>query len=374
MKRHFGDFHVYYVTGEKVLHGESIYVDEEGILTPYKYSPLVASLFAVLAVFPEPLAAGIWHVFNLLFLIGAAWISVGLILKSQMEKQKSKPLFLVAFFSILGIAPAILHCLNSGQVGIAILFLFVLGVYWEERGKGSRAAFFFALSAMFKLTPLIIFPYFIFRKRFSFAMFFLGWFALFHFLPAVWLGWEQNLLDVKRFLPFLASTTLDHVSFLDFKNQSVWAYFYRLFFYDLGFFEIKNHPHWLFWAGAVFFVVLYASILFSKTGDERLRLIIDCALLSILVVIFNPNAWKHNFVMLLFPYAALLAQASKAQWKNWAMLLSICIFLLFLVSNRTLIGWGARFDIMSLSSLLLAALSLFVSLVFVKRMYDSAST
>ncbi len=368
-KRHFGDFHVYYETGGKLLRGESIYTDSGGELTPFKYSPLAASWFALLARFKEPAAAGIWHVLNLFFLFAS--VSIGTDLAARCFGRRrllQKEKWLLAALSIGIVSSPILHCLNSGQVGCAILFFFTAGVYFgADKRRDILSAFFFALSAMFKYLPVLALPYFLFKKSIKLAVWFCIWFIVLHLVPAAWLGFERNLSYLQNYVPFLTSTTLDHVSMLDFKNQSAWAYLYRLWYYDIGFFEVRDHPIYLAAAGGVMFCLLFAAALFSRSAKEDAGFVVDGALLSILIVVFNPNAWKHNFTMLLFPISVLVLAAFYQKWKNWKTVLLAGIFLLFLASNRDLIGWNVRYDLLSLSVMFLASLLLFIALVFTKR-------
>lgn len=370
-KRHFGDFHVYYVTGERFLSGVPIYVEREETLTPFKYTPLAASWFALLALLPEPAAAVLWHLFNLGFLAISAW----LILRMMTENRGNRPppgfwgKFFTVFLAVLGISPAILHGLNSGQVGFAILFFFILGAWFSFKKKDAAAGFFFGLSAMFKFMPLLVLPYFLFRRRYRLSVFTAAWFLTFLFAPSLWMGWKENAACLGNIVPFLSSTALDHVSLLDFKNQSAWAYLYRLFFYDLGFFSIREQPEWLAASGSAFFIVLYGTVLLTRAGGtfQKKEWLVDLASLAILTVMFNPNAWKHNFVMLFFPYLLLIDEARGERWASWKAAAAVLIALLFFASNRTLIGWDARFELMSFSVLFLASFCLFLSLVLSKR-------
>lgn len=365
-KRHYGDFHVYYVTGERVLAGQPIYVDETETVTPYKYSPLIASLFSLLAFFGEKNAANIWHLLNLIFLFSGAVIGSRLAQRNSHINDK-RSLFLVISFGIFGVSPALVHCLNSGQVGIAILFCYVLGVYLAVSGKEIASGFFFAFSCMFKYLPILILPYFIFQKKWKLFWAMSAAFLIFHLMPALWFGWSKNTEYLFQFLPFLTGTTLDHISLLDFKNQSMWAYLYRLIFYDMGFFEIRNHPRLILAIGTALFAVLYWLVL-SRTRQSSLTL--GCALLSILIVLFNPNAWKHNFVLLLLPYQVLLGESVKQGWKSRSSTVLITVSVLFFVSNRSIVGWGGRFELLSMSILLLAGLILFSGLVLSKFPQD----
>ncbi|PIQ86247.1 MAG: hypothetical protein COV74_05560 [Candidatus Omnitrophica bacterium CG11_big_fil_rev_8_21_14_0_20_45_26] len=369
-KRNFGDFHVYYVTGERMLAGKTIYEDNLEEITPFKYSPLVASFFAGLALLPEPWAAGIWHLLNLFFLFGSLYFCLLQLEAAGIEIPRRQWIWL-GLLGILGLSPPILNCLNSGQAGFAILFFFVYGAYLSLDGKRVFAAgACLALSAMFKFLPLLIVPYLFFRRRFKLLFYFLLWFAIWHLLPILWLGWTRFGKELSGFLPFLTSTTLDHVSLLDYKNQSVWSYWYRLLYMDLGILHIRAHPEWLIGCGLTSLCVLYAFILGSARNQNAREHVIDFALLSILILIFNPNAWKHNFVLLIYPYVVLLAFARQAGWKNWLTGLLILTTVLFFGSNRSGLGWYLRYDLMMFSVLFIGAYALFVGLVIEKVKRD----
>lgn len=362
-KRHYGDFHVYYVTGERVLAGRPIYVDETETVTPYKYSPLVASFFSLLALLNEKIAANVWHLLNLLFLIISA--AMGTRLARQISGHSDQaPMIWIAILGVLGISPAIIHCLNSGQVGIVILFCYVAGVYFSEKDNDAAGGFFLAFSCMFKYLPILILPYFLFQKKSKLFFSTIIWLIVLHLAPALWFGWSRNIEYLTQFLPFLTGTTLDHISLLDFKNQSMWAYLYRLIFYDFGFFEVRQNPQVVLILGTVFFAVLYWLVI-SRTKHGLF--VLGCALLSILIVLFNPNAWKHNFVLLLLPYQILLAQAIHSGWRSWQAKSLLLASALLFISNRSVVGWGGRFELMSLSVLLLAALTLFSALILSRK-------
>ena len=135
-KRHFGDFHVYYVTGERLRAGESIYVDDSEKLTPYKYSPLVASFFAILSIFPEAVAASVWHWLNLFFLMGSALLSLRLVKGHQVEEPLiSKREIVLGSIGILGVSPVILHCLNSGRLTFRFFTFFCSVLFLQIKKK-----------------------------------------------------------------------------------------------------------------------------------------------------------------------------------------------------------------------------------------------
>ncbi len=157
------------------------------------------------------------------------------------------------------------------------------------------------------------------------------------------------------------------MSLLDFKNQSIWAYLYRLLYYEGNFFTTGIDLKYLMVLGVVLFVALYAVITFSGKWNDKKHFVIDAALLGILIVIFNPNAWKHNFVFLLFPYFILLSKLSFREPRKRGVLVLLLTSLFIFSSNRDLLGWGLRFELMSASVLLLAALLLFSALIFYKQ-------
>ena len=371
IKRGFGDFHVYYVTGERVLAAKSIYVDDTSVVTPFKYSPLVASFFALLAIFPEPVAAGVWFLFNLGCLAGSGWLALRIAEQGNGAGRQTagsgKQHWMLAALAALGISPVLFHCLDSGQVGFAILLSLMLGIHFTGKRQEGRAALFFALSCMFKYLPVLLVPYWMVRKKWRLVFLFGFWFVGLHVIPAAWFGWQTNGAYLKEFLPFLTGTTLDHISLLDFKNQSIWAYLYRLLFYDFGFMEIRNRPDVLLSAGCGFFGAFYAIIAFRRSQSVLSTEPADYAGLMMLILLFNPNAWSHNFVLLFWPYFLLLLEASKHHWKHPLTALLALTSFLILLTNRSIVGWGLRFDLMSASVLMLAALLLFAAVLLYPR-------
>ena len=359
-KRHFGDFHVYHVTGERLLERSEIYIEQEEKITPFKYSPLVASWFALLALLPENWAAGIWHVLNLAMLFACFYI--GWLLISE------KRAVLITFICV---SPPTLHCLNSGQVGFAITLFYYLGIYFAICDRPFFSAFFFVASAMFKFLPLMVIPYFLFQRNFRFLIWSMAMFIFFHLAPALWLGWDQNLHYLKSFIPHITATTLDHVSLLDFKNQSIWAYLYRLIYYDFGISQIAAHPKYLTWMGAGLLGVIYTLIVFRKNRTGKLGILIDLSVIGILIVIFNPNAWKHNFVLLILPCMLVAAHWLAKPKLNFNAVTLLLVMIAFVLTNRSVFGWALRHDAMSLSILPITSLVLILALLRMEPTHHS---
>ena len=84
------------------------------------------------------------------------------------EITPNKEFLLLALVLIIN-SRFILHCLDSGQVGILISFLLVLGLFMLSLGKDWKAAFLIGLSVMIKYMPFLFVVYFLLKRKFKVA-------------------------------------------------------------------------------------------------------------------------------------------------------------------------------------------------------------
>ncbi len=340
-KRDYCDFRVYYKTGERFLAKEDIYARPDKSITPFKYSPMFAMLVSPLARLAPKAASLVFFTLNFTALLIVFILSGKLVMRGKTSFGKN--VFLYAVSAIFSVR-FILHALDSGQVGIMILALVLLTLYFLREKKDVAAASLLGLGIMFKYTPGIFLPYFALRGKIKFVALVLIAILLFCLLPAAYVGVENQIGYIKGWLPFISETSFDRPSLYDYKNQSLVALGLRYFTdstpYNISVLGLTfNQGIFLALVGCF---IIYLFIIFPRKNDNSAASL-DYALLLIAMVLFNPNAWMHNFVVVIFPYMVLFHYLIKTNFRDKVTLFLVLLsFALLTLTSETFIGDGAE--------------------------------
>ena len=334
-KRSFSDYRVYYKAGRDILEGKNIYVRETEEITPYKYSPVFAVFMSGLSTGNRRTSASIFFILNLIFVFLIFKLSRKMIFFREISPNKE---FLLLTLVLIINSRFILHCLDSGQVGILIAFLLVLGLFLLSLGKDWRAAFLIGFSVMIKYMPFLFVIYFLLKRKLRVGGLILFSIVFYCLIPAVFIGPKTNLLYLKEWIPYATSTSLDQGSMITVKNHSLWTLPLRLFS-NINSFNAKLIT-------VALFVILMSFIVIrsrNKSKSEGKICVfyncLDYAMVFILIPLFNPNAWLHNFVILIFPYTAAVYYLFVNGFKDKVVLFLVFFsFILSSVGSQSLVG------------------------------------
>ena len=364
-KRNYCDFRVYYVTAERFIQKQGIYGRPDEAITPFKYSPMFAFVLSPLSFFPQKCASFIFFTINFLSLIGIFVFSQKLIVKDKITFRQN--VFLYIFTLICG-SRFIFQVLDSGQVGIIITFLVILGLYYLEKKKEVLSSAFIALSTMFKYTSFIFLPYFFFRKKKKLVSFILLFIIIFCLLPAVYLGISAHSNYLKNWFPSITESSLDKSSWYDYKNQSLFSLTLRYFTVDSPYRGATASLSFNQGLILAFSICLLIYLLIILPGRKRqFGNSLDYSSLFICMALFNPNAWMHNFVVLIFAYMTLFYYLFRVKCKDKITLtLVIFSFMLMSLTGESIVGNTLENLFEELSSVTLGSLLLLVSLLRLK--------
>ncbi|MFA5088787.1 MAG: glycosyltransferase family 87 protein [Candidatus Omnitrophota bacterium] len=364
-KRSYCDFRVYYATGERFLKREDIYSRPEESITPFKYSPMFAMLVSPLSLFSKHAASQILFTLNFLALIIVIILAKKLI---EVQSLSLKENVLLCFFSILLTFRFILQVWDSGQVNLIMFLLVLLGLYLLRKDRVIGAAACIAFSIMFKYMPAVFLPYFLVKRKFKAVFFILAFIAVFCFFPMLYTGVQRGADYLRVWIPSIVETSLDHGSWYDFKNQSLYSLFLRFFTkespYDfaLPFFSFSQG----FGLSLLFASLIYLLILIPTNGEKENETI-DYALLFLCMALFNPNAWMLNFVVLLFGQMLLVYDLIKNRFRDkFALGLVVAAFALTSLASESLVGNYLEGVFEQFSSVTLGTLVLIFALLRLK--------
>ncbi|MDD5504147.1 MAG: glycosyltransferase family 87 protein [Candidatus Omnitrophica bacterium] len=361
-KRGFSDYRVYYDAGKDMLEGRSIYEYNADEITPFKYAPVFAVFMAPISVFSKPVSAGIFFTLNMLWLFLIFEISRRMIFFEKMASGRQylvfAAVFLISFRSIL-------HCLHSGQVGILIVFLVLYGLFLIGRGRDIAAGFLIGFAVMIKYMPFVFVLYFLAKKKIKAACAVIAAMAFYAFLPSVITGFKANITLLGQWLPHITSTSLDGGSFLDIKNHSLWTITRRLA--GAG----NEMPALI--ATVVIFILTFYLILKPSPKDKQNNgktlfiQSVDYAMLFIIMVLFNPNAWLHNFAAMVFPLTVVFYYLLKGGFKERGVLfLLIASFVLSSSGSYSIAGKAAQAMFEYYGAIICSSLLLFWALLIIK--------
>ncbi len=325
-KRDFADFRVNHYTAEKLIKGENIYDDiayrEDGIAN-FKYPPIVAVLFYPLGFLGKNSAAIIWLLFSYILIIFFFYWSSRLIFAEGFKnRSRNWVYFLAALFSLRFFA----HNFDEGQVNFLMMSTLVLSLFLLNKKKNFFSGISLGFSSLVKYMSVIFLPYFVFKRKLKVIFYFLLALVIFFYLPALVLGLEYNNSLQKSFFPFLCKTSLDFNSMSTHENQSLIAMAMRFLSsfseYKVNFLKLSQLQ--LGFVIGASFMLLYMVILFPSSprlkNQSQFREALNYAMLFICVALFNPNAWIHAFIFLVFPFM-------------------VCLYYLFKVRHRDLAVW-----------------------------------
>lgn len=379
--RKYGDFNCFYITGQRMLAHQDIYVLRDQETAEFRYTPVFALLMSGLALLSQSAADTVWFSVNFILCI-----LMFVLLKRMLVREavlSYRDIFLLYLLGLLGTFRFILHNLDSGQSNILMLASMIAGLYYASKKRELLGAAFFAFSIMIKYTPIIFLPYFILKRKFKLTGAIICFMVVYFLLPGVFIGMKSNLQYVKDWVPFLTqSTILDETTILDSRNQSLLSLCQRSFtlgckkywvdspampFESFNLNQAQIKLIFIFLA-----VILYGlSVLkYRKKNDKKdtpFCCYVDYGLLSICVVLFNLNAWKPTFIFLLFAYMVICYYLIKTGFKEKLLIFLLgASYLLNISTMYSIFGKAFTNKLYFYSPLTLSALLVFIALVRIK--------
>ncbi|MCF7916917.1 MAG: DUF2029 domain-containing protein [Candidatus Omnitrophica bacterium] len=371
-KRHYCDFRVYHATAQRFLAKKDIYSRPDPEITPYKYSPMFAFLVSPLGFLSRKAASLTFFTLNFICLLLIFILSKKMIVKDKISYRQTVFLYsLTAIFSFR----FMLQVLDSGQVGILILALVVLGLYFIQSQKKLLTTGLISLSIFIKYMSALFIPYFLLRKKYKITVFILIFIVLFCVLPALYLGIDKQIDYTKSWLPFISDTSLDKGSFYSYKNQSIYSLVLRYFTkgssYGVSLADFSFYQGLLIALGIA--AIIYLLILIPSGKSKKLN-VVDYSLLFLSTALFNPNAWMHNFIVFIFAYLVVIYYLIKVDFKDRLTVALVFIsFLLASAGSESIVGDNLETLLEQFSSVAVGTLILMVVLFRLKfkKLYPS---
>jgi glycosyl transferase family 87 len=375
---HCNDFKHLYVGSLIIRNGDNPYNAERMFYTaarvglpntlPYVYLPFTGIVLSPLTYFDFRTAAKIWFWINQILLLA----SLLLIIKFCQKKIKSGYvglwiLFLAIFFPLT-------RNFTAGQLNVVLLFCFSLVWFFHKKKMAPAVGAVSAFAALFKLSPGILFLYFLWKRQWKNLI----WACIFSLIFLLF-SLAVSGFDVhKEFIPVLGQMSYGHSTWEQFGhdfyrdpfNQSFNSFFHHI---------LAPNPHTIPWieiskttadnvTKLVSFILL-ALVLFvsrprrsdkKENADRELR---DYSLFIFLALLIPSLCWDHYFVQALFPIIILAAFFEKGnKWQLPLFCISLIVLLIPYNFGSRMFRSGPGILLMSIK--LIAGLFIFILLFF----------
>ena len=262
-----------------------------------------------------------------------AIISMLLAFRICESAEQPFPLWAKIATILLSLRP-IMGDLTHGNVNIFILFLVISSLYSFKRGYDIGAGIILALAIACKVTPLMFVAYFVWKRSVRVILgASIGLVLFFLVLPALALGWNQNLHSLHSwFEVMIVPYVVGGVVTPEHNNQSLPGLLERL---------ITSAPSFSTYIGDLYIPLRYDN--FIDVGPQNARIIVklfmflfgivilltcrspiniknqtkqsvrdnwylsaEYALIIIGMLLFSERTWKHHCVILLLPFAVIV--------------------------------------------------------------------
>jgi hypothetical protein len=353
-----GDFAVYYGAAKALRSGSDIYCNAfpvgNGEWCEYSYSPFFAFILIPLSYLPLWLADFIWLVLNLaalfrIYAILIAWLRVKLVLS---ETNYRWWVFLVTIFTVR----FLLYNLDMSQITIILMWAMLDSIQITMVEKRRYwGGVLLALVITIKLMPVVILPYFLYRRAWRATLATCVSIAFFMLLPIFAYGFSDYWQVLETWFGVLNPTTAEftvHQNFISeglhslsalvpaLLTDEVTRYGIHRNIADLPFEKMRQ----ILWAVQLFFVVLTVFFLRTlpfqpaKSGMHRTY---ETGYLLMVVPLIFPHQQKYAFFMILPAVAYIIFRLflmEKGLQKSILIGIMVVVWLLTTASTDGIIG------------------------------------
>ncbi len=357
-----GDFGPVLGAINRLAAGQDLYVpNPDG--PAYVYSPLFALILAPLHILPDVAIRFLWYLASWATLVFSWVLSRKIIFEARASAiSPPKGFWLLA---IVPIAYFPYYNALNGQSTPLMMMLVLLSYQLELSSKPVLSGLSLATSMLIKPFPVIFLAFYLLRRRFKVCLSALFFLLLYMIVPVLYFRSSFKSVLASWFRVTEQQQTLYDIS--SWGHQSISSFWYRL----LG----REHPPFLvtdpsdiaFWTiwlsiGAIVGVTVFLTIRSARPDSTRENQHIVFALYLLCWALLPPTAWKHYYVVLLFPCALLAHFALETSVASARACRNVLIFLLLGIILLHIKPAGHMRLFYDLSLCVIMALSVFVTL------------
>jgi Glycosyltransferase family 87 len=374
-----GDFAVYYGAANDIRQGNPIYFVEYPVgdnheTCSYSYPPFFAMILIPLSILPLPLADFLWLLLSLVLLLRIFSLVEDFLDINTFFATKTYRFWV--FLMLLFTARFILYNFDMSQTTLVLLWGCLESLNLTMKNRPVLSGFLLAAVISIKLLPLVMLPYFFYRRFFKTGFSTLVFLILLNMGPSVFYGFEgyfsvlnqwktvinpiktEFILEENRVMesahslsalvPSLLTDNITrfgikrNITVLPYEKVVFWLTISQLFFITLTLFFLKTRP--------------FVGILDKKC------LFYEVSYLMLIVPLIFPHQQKYAFVMLLpavaFIWFEVLKQKKEGIFLKNIIALMVVVWLLTTASTDGFIGralyeYGQYFKLITWGAILL---------------------
>lgn len=316
------DFGTFYDAAVAVAGGIDPYSASEGA---YFYPPTFAFFFRLFIWLPKAGASLLWFTCKLALAISSLVAVYGLVHGQRMSESGRR--WLIIAITLVA-ARFILADLQYGNVNIVVLWLSIMTIVLDFRGKSVLAGLALAAAISIKVVPSVFLIYFFARGRYRVVLWSALWLLALNLLPFAVL--PQYLRET--WASYLAAGVHDKLGsrLAQPDNQSLWGALNRAL--ELSFTQARRI--WVACSAAL--AAIAAWVAFRSRQKEFLYQVGVAALFFLLGLLVSPGSWVVHYVAVLLPMSYLLRAAIVGRSHTYLY------WIVFIVANIafTVSGWS----------------------------------
>ena len=374
---HSNDFKHMYLGAKIMRQGHSPY-DAERLLyearehrfqtiLPYVYPPFTGIVLMPLSYLPFGKALLVWFFISHVLMLAA----INLIICSVYGRWSPAPAAFWVFYAALFFP--LTRNLTAGQLNVALLFCYALIWYFHEKQKPIAVGFATAFGTMFKISPAILFLYFIWERQWK-NLLWGGFFTAGILLVSIaFVGWQthREFIPLARQMSFGRSTWEEYGH--DFYRQPVNQSFNSFFHHSM-----TKNPHTnpllklpkpyadkmtMLVSLILLVAVLYCARSKSQWNLSDYREQRDYALFIMLSLFLPSLCWDHYLVQMFYPMIVIGYGAARRGWRLMLPFLAAALYILAMPFNFDSDAFRMGLGILMMSIKLWAALLIFILLL-----------
>jgi hypothetical protein len=310
----------------------------------FTYPPLFGFMMIPFVFLPMWLRNVLWYAMLIGCTFGSFRLAESLVCQSlgiQFDKQELTRFRLVSFALVLNF---VLADLENQAYDVLVLLFLLIGLIGLTREKPIWSVIGFGLGAALKATPLLFFPYILFRKGWKLFTLCVLCYLTLSLLPDLFLSVEDGLttyygnwIRQVALQPFFPGDSGGMGRFWEGENnlnQSLRAFVYRI---TLGM-HIQQHFTPVLY-GVYGLCLLYMLWVFSRSFKLQNYVVLDGSLLIIGMLLLSPMSSKSHFVVLMLPFMVITAYMMTDQRLRTGLILtSVLSSALNNLTSKDLVG------------------------------------
>ena len=304
----------------------------------WTYPPLFAFSMIPFVFFPLWMKNAVWYVISISAIYFGFKLCEKVVTKTFSLKFDNKELFWFRTLTFLLSLKFILSVLENQAYDFLIFFFVVAGVYGLFEKKKFSASLGLSVAAALKATPLLFFPYILFKKKWNVFALCVTFFLLFSFLPDFFFTPKDSktgyfttwMRDIARpALPEDRNPESGHFGKESNPlNQSLRALVYRI----VSLLNLDQQFHGILYTAYAILLFLMCYV-FLKSSKLQNPFVLDASVLIIGMLMFSPMSSKSHFVVLIVPN--MIITAYLIQQKSFKSISGFLLFLSFALSSLT---------------------------------------